>query len=625
LDGDLPGAPEKKTGADEQPTDVASGPAQIDYVRRFVRQLKSSDRRPLAIGVLGSDLYDKLLLLRGLRHEFPDAVLFTTDLDDRLLHRSEYSWTRNLLIASHYNLSLCEPLQGAAPPFRSSYQTSLFLGTLTMLKDRQLLRDAALKEALDRAAAEPPAVQLFEVGRTGSFNLNQFEADAVNPAGDRLLRDVGGRTQIVLAMGVAFSIIFLLTFRGAVRDFFCDACRRQFNWRHVVVVIFSITAIALWIFILRDHFYSPDGEPFALYEGISSWPTICLRVLLIAFCAYSVFRADELLYGSYQDVSRDVLRSDGTWTRPSRKEQWRTCWTSFSPARCWSWWKTNIACDKQRDEHGEPQAVDGDDTLERWFCYAQANQFLQRHVRLTPQLLVVVLFIGLLFMLLGLAASPVRGLMTRTLNRIVFIVCGLVMLWLMFFTLDAICLCNRLIGDLVSGNSQWPARILQREAARRALKDSDRFRRILDHLLDVQLVARHTDVVARLVYAPCVAVLIWFVARHPIFDKWSWPPQISISFGVCLTIAIYSATVLGRSAIRVKQRALQDVDAVIASMPRNSDTRKQAEALRAEIEATRGGAMVPLPKNPVVAAALLPFGSLSSLYLLDFVIEHLGQ
>ncbi len=66
---------------------------------------------------------------RRLQPEFPNAIFFTTDLDARFLHPREQAWARNLLVASNFGL---EPstarLQGGAPPFRDSYQTSAFSG-----------------------------------------------------------------------------------------------------------------------------------------------------------------------------------------------------------------------------------------------------------------------------------------------------------------------------------------------------------------------------------------------------------------------------------------------------------------------------------------------------------------
>ena len=117
-----------------------------------------------AVGVLGSDRYDKLLILQALRTLLPNALFFTTDLEAQMWHPSAVPYTRNLLIASSFGSRLNDDLQGDIPPFRSSYQTAAFLAT-----------QAALESAVTGGGGaactwkEPPV--LFEVGLTKLFQL----------------------------------------------------------------------------------------------------------------------------------------------------------------------------------------------------------------------------------------------------------------------------------------------------------------------------------------------------------------------------------------------------------------------------------------------------------------------
>ncbi len=93
------------------------GTSQFDYLRRlaleFERKDKEINKRNIgAVGVLGSDIYDKMLVLEAVRLELPAAVFFTTDLDalylerqDRRLHpkprRRERGWPGGHLSSSH--------------------------------------------------------------------------------------------------------------------------------------------------------------------------------------------------------------------------------------------------------------------------------------------------------------------------------------------------------------------------------------------------------------------------------------------------------------------------------------------------------------------------------------------
>jgi len=118
------------------------------------QQLKNEGKKGIrAIGILGSDVYDKLMILRVLRKRFPKAIFFTTDLDASLLHPSEFQWTRNMLVASSFDLKIADHQElqrmrageGSAsnmaeilinatkatiPQFRDVYQTSVYLSTL---------------------------------------------------------------------------------------------------------------------------------------------------------------------------------------------------------------------------------------------------------------------------------------------------------------------------------------------------------------------------------------------------------------------------------------------------------------------------------------------------------------
>ena len=127
----------RRRGAVVSPQVQAFGRSQVDYIPRLVAQMKAQagKRDWAAIGVLGSDLYDKIMLIEVLRHDFPEALIFTTDMDARYLDTDKHDATRNLIVGSHYGLELNERLQGAIPAFRSVYQTSLFFGCLKALYD----------------------------------------------------------------------------------------------------------------------------------------------------------------------------------------------------------------------------------------------------------------------------------------------------------------------------------------------------------------------------------------------------------------------------------------------------------------------------------------------------------
>ena len=178
LDGKIPGtanASEAKSGNEDKrklpwngdPPEPPEGMSQADSLVRVADQLErlntflvgQNGRGFAAVGVLGSDKYDKLLILKAIRPRLPGAIFFTTDMDARLISPLEWKETRNLLIASSFGLELFYSYQKNIAPFRDTYQTSIFYATLKAM------------------GQVPPGTDLgsprvFEVGRSGPYDLS---------------------------------------------------------------------------------------------------------------------------------------------------------------------------------------------------------------------------------------------------------------------------------------------------------------------------------------------------------------------------------------------------------------------------------------------------------------------
>jgi hypothetical protein len=118
----------------------AEGRSQLDYARRLARKIEEGIPNyrfggiRLAIGLVGTDTYDKLVLLKALRNRFKDAIFFTTDLDARYSDPQDIDVTRNLIVASREGLSPQIP-QRTNLTFRYAYQTTLFHACCAALGD----------------------------------------------------------------------------------------------------------------------------------------------------------------------------------------------------------------------------------------------------------------------------------------------------------------------------------------------------------------------------------------------------------------------------------------------------------------------------------------------------------
>jgi hypothetical protein len=200
---------------------------QLDYLRRLAQQLKRSEAKrdavPIgAIGLMASDVHDKLLLLQALHESFADKVFFTTDLDARFLHPRTQAFTRNLLVSS--SLPLEFPRQASArcqavaqrvglpppdlaagnPPWRDVYQSSTYLAARhagCRSKACRAVEQCAAQEAQDHPS-------LYEIGRNSAVALDGY-------AFERQIW-TGGNARRLLGLGLlALLLVAALGWPGA--------------------------------------------------------------------------------------------------------------------------------------------------------------------------------------------------------------------------------------------------------------------------------------------------------------------------------------------------------------------------------------------------------------------------
>ena len=285
------------------------GQSQLDYVRRLADGLhRSGEPNEIkAIGVLGSDVYDKLLLLQALRDLFPHAVFFTTDLDARLLHPTETEWARNLIIASSFGLRLTDSARenpatkdevshydygrlAQLPPFRDSYQTSMLFAVLKALEAAPPKLDSKDQNETDAEYLNRFAdLKLYEVGRTQPIRLNP-------PAADRKLWP----TYLGLAFLFAFAfalgaLIRRLRWEGRVQDPFHTGIASYLPVTFALILAFVTIALAT----------SSPQEPFELAEGISIWPTEILRLLATFVALYYLVRNSIKIRRSNETIAEE--------------------------------------------------------------------------------------------------------------------------------------------------------------------------------------------------------------------------------------------------------------------------------------------------------------------------------
>lgn len=257
---------------------LPAGPSQLDYLYRLARQIKESHndsdhkKHIKAVGVFGSDFYDKLIIFQVLRAEIPNIVLFTTELDAEMLHPQYWRWTRNLIVATPFDLRLKDEFQNQTPPFRDSLQTQIYFEIL---------------KTFGNAAGEAPPL-VFEIGRNGPIYLASADdkKNSVHP-------DYGDnnrlKKQLLFWVFIVVASIFIV---------------HQIKPHSGVIVIWlAITAVGLFVIA----FYAvnlKNDEPFSFTSGVSMWPSILLRWLTFCLAVAFIFSAIRSLEANFDRLTR---------------------------------------------------------------------------------------------------------------------------------------------------------------------------------------------------------------------------------------------------------------------------------------------------------------------------------
>jgi hypothetical protein len=649
LDGLAPGgtappapASAKSPARGAHPVEPADGPKQFDYLRRLATQIQDENVRLQraglgeigAIGVLGSDVYDKIAVLRALRPSFPRAVFFTTDLDARLLSPAEYDWTRNLIVASSFGAQLAPCLQRHIPPFRGSYQTAAFFATRVALynafPDANTYRDARCPEEpsaktrlpgtvvldqarLDRWLSQP---RLYELGRTRAIDLRDAVGTCTALAQCDDIHAHGGDLYNVRGLLAAFAMVALvlglLLLSRATRPVLAEPMRliadaasgRLPQGQRLPVLLPSTLALIFLTMMLVQMFVSVrdvNGEPFAWLEGVSAWPSEVIRwfALLLGTCF--------LVY-----MFRVIRRSDADLQKEFHiplvedvRSTWQRIFGRFHVAGAGT---------------GMPR------TAALWTQYLNSTTW---SLVLLWALVWTVTFMALssgLFALLGLPNHPMRGVLALRLDRILIMALVVIFLLLLFSVNAAIRLCGRFIDELIAQDDfrDWPDEARREFGLRAGLKpdiDAQLAGNILDPWIDIRFIALRTQAIGPLIYFPFVLLGLMVVARWSVFDDWDIPIALAIVFMLAFAIACVNAFLMQRAASRARALALERLQGLQLQSkgqgPGAYPIPAHLDAIAESVRSLRKGAFVPFTEQPLVRAALIPFGSAGGLYLVD--------
>lgn len=562
---------------------TAEGRDQSDYVIRLAEELEEINRHPTdgresgefkAIGVLGSDVYDKLQILQALRPRFPHVIFFTTDLDARLCSDSVWKTTHNLVIASPFGLEL-KPHYGSynptclqVPPFRDCHQTAVYYSTLLALED------ASIGKSDYRAA--PPA-QLFEVGRRGPLLLTRppscpaDTAPTTMPSETLALKSPDGVQPLPSSAIDGFKITLIgsgvllvaacLAVLIACRNneiFFRPSTRHspaQADLDLWLAISVAVGMVFAWgVLLVCIGAQTPGGVPFALFDGLSLWPTEFLRILASALGVFFLVSSYLQLKRTIDPASPDRLQC------PDRQAKGQEIWNRY--------------------------------------CKEAALPMSQR--RLWLLLGIAIIFALGALMIFGKPQVPFRGTVSRDIDILVHLGCLIVFTALSCFAANAAQRCGVLIEEYT-------------ESARNCAPPG------VNDLTHLQFLGTVTKPVERMVYYPFVVLAILIVSYGSYFADWGFPLTVGFYTACIASMALIGAWRLRRAASQAKSSVIERLRTRVLTLPSNDPQRGSLQSIVEEIKEYVEGAFGTVSQHPVVAALLLPSSGLGVWALLQYL------
>jgi hypothetical protein len=643
LDGELPAKGNDKEKDEAQPESKAwyegqnttarqkdkhrpEGRSQLDYVVRLAAAMKQEEAKNgkfEAIGVLGGDVYDKLVILQALRNMFPGAIFFTTDLNARLAYPAQWKSTRNLIIASHFGLELQSELQTPIPPFRDSYQTSLFYSALLALahpspapsRDKDYRDPVQLATDMSEKSERTTffwntGPRLYEIGRHGAFDISTGPYPkppnySIHPARPDMEALDSAPNPTWLAK--AFAAVFILVLAGGlisthVWDVFGKLASSKLFWLGLVAAVATGFSLLEWA-------RRSVSEPFVLTEGISAWPTAAVRLLalitslLFLWHCWRRMRYNEVVLAHNFDLEENNNKLED---KP-REEPHHIRLLSRISTRCFGLhrWK--------------PQASGPINAVQLWQEYIALGNLKNFVMRGIPQVIVALSFSWLTMVLFGFPNTPCRGTDCLVINNTILILSVTAMMILIFYVIDATRLCRRWVNCVAMKKVRWPDGTLAKIASERGMS-----RENLDEWLGIELIAQRTTVIGYFIYFPFIIMILLGVARHSYLDNWGFPLALLVIFTINGGLIVANAFALRKSAESARRDAVRRLESKLIQLsgqtPEETKQKQQIEWAIHAIKDNQNGAFLPFTQHPIFGATIaLPSGGYGLVLLLEYL------
>ncbi|MBM3624277.1 MAG: hypothetical protein FJX16_02955, partial [Alphaproteobacteria bacterium] len=505
----------------------AFGQGQFDYLRRLAASLKDEDdalKRDgkggiRAIGVLGNDVFDKLLVLRALKPLFPEAVFFTTDYDAALAGQDELEWSRNLIVASSYGPMASREYQKDIPPFRSTYQTAAFLAARVAAKDDAGEALAAIEKGLASA-------RLFEIDRRGEFiplptekistsDAKETNAGDIHPKMKGLYPALAKKSAASFAVVLSIGAIILFSF---YRNGLLSSYLKTTWWGLASIMLLAAITFAAWGFVADRATGYGLGEPIAWAQGVSMWPSIALRAIAAVMAAVLIRDAWTELNANLEDIESRRLKigaADGIAKTPNSGGDGRASWHPMGIlGRALSYRLIEEEAEKDKNKEVFVNSV--------WKEYVAKQRLRPVAIRIAFYVLVM-LYISLV-LAYGWPNIPWRGPYGTAIYYGVTIPAVLALFILVFLVFDSTLLCLRFIEVLRRHKTHWPDSTRAKYAEKLKIDGP-----LLDDWIDLRFMALRTRCISKLVYYPFAIFALMIVSRSAAFAGFAVSPPIVIT------------------------------------------------------------------------------------------------
>lgn len=607
IDGKLPGDNksdnEGKTSQENnkdttRPTEQTEGQNQADDIRRLAERLRSlnsrlqSDGRRglMAVGLLGSDVYDKLELLRALRPVLPEAKFFTNHLDARFAHPDELKESHNLIVVSENDLfveaSPDRPQEFA--PFRDSSQTGLFQATLEAI------------EGLDPKTFEPKEPLIFEIGRNGPVQLNGKDTSA-----DSFSRVVWPLTGILgscvlLGLCLAGRVAFGSTGDRMSTD-------GLWNYFAIPMCAFLAAASATCFYFLQNT--GNNGEHFAWLNGTSAWPSIALMLFAGFLSIYFIVKVRC-------DLKQNATKLADEFGLPDAKAIKRRKIGFFKALKLARISGLGILLFIPRKT---PLIREKVEITVLWRRYREYGLFWRRMLRVVPMTVLYLFALGFLVTLMGgFPRTPIRGFFPFP----VLIGSAVILfVFLTFLVIDAIALHESFLNQLAVRETRWPQKTFKNfpypVRPNGPYAESD-----LADYWDVLFIARRTEAIGNLIYYPFIVLSLLILSRLSYFANWTWNSGLVTALSIHFLLALYAAWRLPKAARQYREIVLERMEQRRREDLTDSEKKSDAsEIVMQDVRSTHQGAFAYLWEQPAVRALLFPSGGLGLTTLMQWLLH----